>query len=151
MSEPIDHFKALCVQAGVTEEKPLHAVLLILFRTATMAEEAVKGGARGLSAEGEKELIYRMAENCVSVTGQEIERLARKIDFRTSLMMALVALVLLAAGFLWGYWNRSGFLAEVEYLNSPASMESFCRAHSFQRDGKAACQLPPVWIKGTPQ
>ena len=151
MSEPLDRFKALCIQAGITEQKPLHAVMLILFQTATMAQEAVKGGARGLSEQGEQELIFRVAENAASVTGQEVERLSRCVGWRNSFLMALAGLLLVAAGYLWGSWNRSGFLAQIEALNDTATIERICREHIFQRDGRTACNLPPVWIKGVAQ
>ena len=118
-----------------------------------MAREAVKGGARGLSPEGERELIHMVAENAVGVTGQAVERLIRKATFRNSLSMALAALAILAAGFLWGDWNapgRGGFLGSVETANDVGFMQKYCEAHTFQRDGKTACQLPPVWIRATP-
>jgi hypothetical protein len=39
------------------------------------------------------------------VTGQEVERLARKISFRTAALFGLAGLLLMVASYAWGYWQ----------------------------------------------
>ena len=153
VASPVEQFKDRLKAAGIAPDKPLHGVLLTVYETALEAKAAVGTGARGLSEQGERELIYRLSENALSVTSREVERFARRISFRNSFLFGLAGLLLLAGGFVWGHWNapgRSGFLADIASGNELAPIESYCRAHIFRRDGKAACQLPNVWVKGTP-
>ena len=62
MTTPADRFREQLRAAGITPTKPLHAVLTTAFDTALAAQESVKGGARGLTPEGERELIRRVTD-----------------------------------------------------------------------------------------
>ena len=113
-------------EADIGPDEPLHPILVMNYETSMMAWEAVKVGARGLSPEGERELIHMVAENAIGVTGQAVERLIRKATFRNSLSIALAALAILAAGFLWGDWNAPG---RGSFLGSVRDGER-CRLHA---------------------
>jgi hypothetical protein len=125
------------------EGEPLYAVLMMTYETTLETRAMVGSGARGLTREAEEDLVHRLAENAVNATTQEVERLSRRIGFRTSFLMALAGLALLAAGYGWGAWNASpgAFLSGVAALNDGSALEAFCRAHPVRRD---ACALPSV-------
>jgi hypothetical protein len=55
---------------------------------AAMAASAVKGGARGLSPEGERELIRRVVETVGDGAERHIDRLAWRIGLRNTAKMA---------------------------------------------------------------
>jgi hypothetical protein len=56
-----DDFRQKCRTAGIGDDKPLFLVLETLFDTAAAAKDAVQDGARGLTQEGEADLIKRIA------------------------------------------------------------------------------------------
>lgn len=150
----VDQYKEKLRAAGIIPGKPLYDVLLMAYE-ATLETRAIVGrGARGLTPEGEQELIYRVSENAATVTAQEVERLSRRVGWRNSFLMALIGLALLAVGYGWGRWSAPAlddFLAMVSNENDLSTLENYCRQHTFLRDGKTACQLPPVWVRGMPQ
>jgi hypothetical protein len=78
MSSPADRFREQLRAAGITPEKPLHAVLVTTFETALAAQQAVGSGARGLTPEGERELIRRVTDAAAESTEREVERIVRR-------------------------------------------------------------------------
>jgi hypothetical protein len=92
-----------CARAGMRPDSPLRLALLTATRTAEAAREAV-GGARGLTPEGEAELIRRIGEAAAESTAAEAGRIIRRLDSGMVLRAAglLVACALLAFG--GGYW-----------------------------------------------
>ena len=141
-------FKQRLAASGITPDEPLHEVLVTVFDTATEAREIVGKGARGLSPEGEKALIQRIAETSADATHREIDRMALRIGWKNAILLAISGLVLLGGGYLIGTTaGRTGFLGRLEAQNDVGAIERYCLAHTVQQDGGTACQMPPMWIR----
>ena len=91
MSDRRRQVETFCTQAGMEEDSPLRLALVTVMETAETAAEAVKGGARGLTPEGEADLIRRVALAVTAATEREAARIVRRSSFTT-------AAVLMAAG-----------------------------------------------------
>src|SRR4051812_44959692 len=104
MSTPIDRYRETLRKAGITPEKPLHAVLVTTFQTALAAQESVKGGARGLTPEGERELIRRVTDAAAEGTEREAERIVRRFDLGLAVKVAIALAVFALAGAAGGDW-----------------------------------------------
>jgi hypothetical protein len=101
MSTPIDRYRETLRKAGITPDKPLHAVLVTTFETALTAQESVKDGARGLTPEGERELIRRVTAAAAESTEREAERIVSRFDLGLVLKVAIALACFALAG---GYW-----------------------------------------------
>jgi hypothetical protein len=88
--------------AGITPDKPLHAVLTEVHAAAAASREA----AGGLSPEGERQLMERVSR---SIDGL-VERRTRRIGWAVGLAGACVLVLGMAAAGSMGYWlgHRSG-------------------------------------------
>lgn len=135
-------------------DSPLRAALLATFEAAAAAREAA-GGARGLTPDGERELVRRVAEAAAAGAEREMASLARRLDLRTSALLALAALLLLGGGYVFGRWDGTAraaagtgasFLASMAELNDPAALRRHCERTAYDHGGGRACTLPPVWV-----
>jgi hypothetical protein len=104
MSTPIDHYRETLRRAGITPDKPLHAVLVTMFETALTARESVQGGARGLTPEGERELIRRVTEAAAGSTEREVERIVHRFDLALAVKVATALACFALGGAAGGYW-----------------------------------------------
>ncbi|UEM08011.1 hypothetical protein JL101_035770 (plasmid) [Skermanella rosea] len=77
---------------------------MTIHETAATAQEAVKGGARGLTPQGEAELIRRVTEAAADSTEREVERLVRRFDFGLVVKVAALLVGFTLAGFAGGYF-----------------------------------------------
>lgn len=143
-----------CERAGMRADSPLRAALLATFQAASAAQEAA-GGARGLTPDGEAELVRRVTEAAAAGAEREVASLARRIDFRTSALLGFAALLLLGGGYAVGRWEGTArvagsagasFLASVAELNDAATLRRHCERTAYDQSGGRACTLPPVWI-----
>ena len=157
MSGGVKRVETFCANAGMEEDSPLRLALLTVMETAETASEAVRGGARGLTSEGEADLIQRVAQAAVVATQREAARIVRRSGFATAAMLAVAGLLLAGAGYGVGRWDgaRQGaaavegaaFLAQVAALNDARAMADKCRRTQRQEKGGVACDLPPVWVR----
>jgi len=138
-------------------DSPLRAALLATFEAASAAREAA-GGARGLTPGGERELVRRVAEAAAAGAEREMASLARRIDLRTSALLAVAGLLLLGGGYALGRWDSVtratdfggvSFFAAVAELNDVGALRRHCERTGYEQAGRRACDLPPVWIGGT--
>ena len=157
-----DEVRGWCDRAGMRPDSPLRAALL----TATEAAEAARvaiGGARGLTPEGEQELVRRVSEAAAIGAEREMARLARRLELRTGLALAVAGLLLAGGGYAFGRWDGAGsgaaqaagvqgvgFVAQVAELNDIAALRRHCERHAYREQGRLACDLPPVWIRSGP-
>jgi hypothetical protein len=149
--------ETFCAKAGMEEDSPLRLALLTVMETAEIASEAVRGGARGLTPEGEADLIQRVSQAAVVATQREAARIVRRSGVTTAAMLAVAGLLLAGAGYGVGRWDgaRQGaaavegaaFLAQVAALNDARAMADKCRRTQRQEKGGVACDLPPVWVR----
>lgn len=150
-------FLDLLRRAGIDETKPLHTVLLASYDAATQAREAIGTGARGLTPEGEADLIRRVALAATAATEREAARIVRRSSFTTAAVLMVAGLLLAGVGYGVGRWDgqRQGmaafegatFLAQVAALNDARAMAEKCRQTRRREAGGIACDLPPVWVK----
>ena len=84
MTGGVRRVEAFCTRAGMEEDSPLRLALVTVMETAENAREAVKGGARGLTPEGEADLIQRVSEAAVVATRREAARIVRRSGFATA-------------------------------------------------------------------
>lgn len=143
-----------CERAGMRPDSPLRAALLATFEAASAAREAA-GGARGLTPDGERDLVRKVTEAAAAGAEREMASLARRIDLRTSAFLGLAALLLLGGGYAVGRWDGSAraagtagasFLASVAELNDAAALRRHCERTAYDHGGGRACTLPPLWI-----
>jgi hypothetical protein len=157
VSGGVKQVEAFCVNAGMEKDSPLRLALLTVMETAEQAREAVRGGARGLTPEGEAELIQRVSQAAVVATQREVARIVRRSSFATAAMLTVAGLLLAGAGYGLGRWDgaRQGaaahegavFLAQVAALNDARVMAEKCRRTQRQEKGGIACDLPSVWVR----
>ena len=157
MSGGVRRVEAFCAKAGMEEDSPLRLALVTVMETAETASEAVRGGARGLTPEGEADLIQRVSQAAAVATQREAARIVRRSGITTATMLAMAGLLLAGAGYGVGRWDgaRQGaaavegaaFLAQVAALNDARAMADMCRRTQRQEKGGIACDLPPVWVR----
>lgn len=145
-----------CERAGMRPDSPLRAALLATFEAAAAAREAA-GGARGLTPDGERDLVRRVAEAAAAGAEREFLRLSRRAELRTGLVLALAGILLLASGYAIGRRAEldraegplgAAFIAGIAELNDVAALRRHCERTGYEEGGRRACDLPPVWING---
>lgn len=157
MSDKRKRVEGFCDQAGMEKDSPLRLALLTVMETAETAQEAVKGGARGLTPEGETELIQRVTDAVAETTEREAERVVRWFDLQMGLRMAVGMLLLLGSGYFLGQANAdparaaaiesAAFMAQLAEMNDFRSIREYCLKHTIiQKDG-TVCELPMVWLR----
>ncbi len=143
-----------CERAGMRPDSPLRAALLATFEAAAAAREAA-GGARGLTPDGERELVRRVAEAAAAGAERGVGRLSRRIELRTGLALALAGAALFAGGYALGRRDGGGrmegpasaaFVAGIAELNDVGALRRHCERTGYEQTGRRACDLPPVWI-----
>ena len=134
-------------EAGIDETKPLYAVLMTTMEAVSAAREAVKGGARGLTPEGERDLIHRVVETVGVHTEHHVDRLAWRIGFWNTAKLALAGVMLCVAGYGVGRVQNGWPSAPVIDLGDQAALRSYCLKHAMAQTGGTACELPMVWVR----
>ncbi|WP_132294145.1 hypothetical protein [Roseicella aquatilis] len=149
-------FAARLTAAGIPPDKPLHGVLLTVHEAAETALATVTDKARGLTPQGEAELIARVSREAADAAESRVDRMVRGFSLRTALLAAFGGLVLLGAGYAVGRWDGvrvgaqgiegSVFMAQIASLNDARALAQRCRETQRQAQGGTACDLPPVWV-----
>src|SRR4051812_44887885 len=92
--------------AGIRDDKPLFSLLTEVRDIVEIAADAVKGGARGLTAEGEADLVNRVVKTVdasVKASAQRHRlRLERKASWIAGSVVAASLLLGGGGGYLWG-------------------------------------------------
>jgi hypothetical protein len=168
-----DDFRQQCRQAGIADDKPLSKVLLTVFEAAETARAAAHEGARGLTPEGEADLIKRVVKAVEAQSRQSLEQHRLRLDRKASLMAGgVVAAGLMITGLGGYWWGWSGGAHSVKLVerdvaaafqsgpdaagtwlslmrnNDPRQAVAQCSgAAVWSSDGRQAC-LVPLWIDG---
>jgi len=155
----VEDVRGWCDRAGMRPDSPLRAALLAATEAAETARVATTG-ARGLTPEGEQDLVRRVSEAAAIGAEREMARLARRMDLRTGLTLALAGLLLAGGGYALGRSDAAGlgaarvqalagaaFFAQVAELNDPAALRRHCERNAYQQGNALACALPPIWIR----
>ena len=143
-------------QAGITSDKPLHAILLAVHGAALEAREVVTTGARGLSEKGERDLIQRVAGLCSQAADRAMARQSRLAAWRSGALVAAGMLLALAGGYWLGLSRPVATdlgplpreVAEALRMNDLSSAWRACIAQPPQ-GGRPWCYMP-LWQSATP-
>lgn len=139
------------------EDSPLRLALLTVMEAAEKAGEAVSDGARGLTPEGEADLIRRVARAAATATERQASRIVNRFEFALGMKLAGIAVILLCCGYGLGRWDGArlgarsvegaAFLGTLAELNDLASLRRQCWKTAWRQSGGTACDLPPVWVR----
>ncbi len=146
-------FRTLLAASGITETKPLFAVLWTIHEAVETALATATDQARGITAEGERELIQRVVTVAGDATEREAARLVRRLDLRNVALLVTLSVALCGGGFYAGKQfavgaaNGASFMANIAALNSDADLVRACKASAYQQGDGVACMLPPVWVR----
>lgn len=165
-----EQFRKRCNEAGVRPDRPLFGLLTEMRDIVEIASDAVRGGARGLTPDGEAELIRRIDETVRASS----ERHRLRLERRASWIAGGVVVTSLLVGALGGYWyGWSGGRQSVQLMqgevaaafqsagpeaastwlrlmrhNDPRQALKRCSGNSaWVSAGKQAC-LVPLWLDG---
>ena len=168
-----DDFRQKCRAAGIGDDKPLFLVLETLFDTATAAKDAVQDGARGLTQEGEADLVKRIARQADASMRDVAAKHRLRLERKTSLIAGAVAAACLLIGSSGGYWfgwssgrqsvetterqiamafqagpDAAGIWLRLMRNNDPRKALDHCSGSVVWSDnGRQACSIP-FWIDG---
>jgi len=170
---PGERFREQLRRAGIGDDKPLHGVLVAVHEAAECARETAKG-ARGLTPEGEAELVRRIGAEAAREAARGAERQARRLVLRLGAGLALLAALALVAVGLGGAWVGYGIgraqteaterALAVAFQDGTESAETWlrlmrhndiraalakCRDRGAVRvvTGRTACSVP-LWLDG---
>jgi hypothetical protein len=169
-----DDFRQQLRQAGITDDKPLSSVLLTAFQAAETARSAAQDGARGLTPEGEADLIKRVTQAITNSAKSSLERHRLRLEGKASWIAGgvIVANLLLGGGggYLWGWSSARQSVQATErdialafqhgadaadtwrqlmQNNDPLQALGQCNGNSlWSTNGRQAC-LVPLWIDGS--
>ncbi len=169
----IDQFREKCKAAGITEDKPLAMLMETLFDTAVAAKDAVQDGARGLTQDGEADLIKRIARQADVSMRDAATKHRLRLQRKSSVIAGGIVAACLAIGTGGGYWyGWSSGLSSVEVMenqiseafqagpegaevwlrlmrnNDPRQALDHCTGSAVWSDnGRKACSVP-LWIDG---
>jgi hypothetical protein len=163
VSEVVARVEDHCRQLGMEGDHPLRLALVTAVeasetarKTAEAAREAVQNGARGLTPEGEVELVRKVCETVTESTYAEAGRIARRIAGGLALKAGAVGVALLVVGLVVGRltapdaqaraMESAGFFAQVAETNDPRALRDYCQKHRVEQAGGVACELM-VWVK----
>ena len=168
-----DEFREQCRQSGIGPEKPLYTVLTTAFDAVTVAADAVKGGARGLTPDGEAELVRRVVNSVTAAVKDASLQHRLRLEKRSSLIAGAVAAMLAVGGFTAGHWwGWSSGQASVRVAEQQVAaafrwgpevarawgevmanndigqaLEQCTGAALFRVNGRKACRVP-LWLDG---
>ena len=97
-------FREQLKKAGITDDKPLHAVLVTVMDAAHEAKDA-----KVLSSRAEQDLAQRVAQLAVSAVQRQVHRLTWRARVGALLKGMVIGAVLLAAGYGLAKWEATGF------------------------------------------
>lgn len=167
-----EQFRKQCSEAGVRSDKPLFGLLTEMRDIVEIASDAVRGGARGLTPDGEAELIKRIVRTVETSLKDSSERHRLRLERRAAWIAGGTFVASLLLGAIGGYWlGWSGGRSSVQTVqgevavafqyggpeaastwlrlmrhNDPRQALKRCTGNSMSA-GRRAC-LVPLWIDG---
>jgi hypothetical protein len=167
-----EDFRERCRQAGIADDKPLSQILMTVFVASETALSTVKTGARGLTPEGEAELVGRLVKTvdvAVKSSAQQNRlRLERKASWVAGGVVAASLLLGGSGGYAWGWSTARQSVASTEQgialafrhgpdaaatwhqlmqNNDPRQALTQCGGSAWSTGGRRAC-LVPLWLDG---
>jgi hypothetical protein len=169
----IEHFREKCREAGIVDDKPLFQVLMTIFVAAETALATVQAGARGLTQEGEADLIRRITRHADVSMRDAATKHRLRLERKSSVIAGGIFAACIAIGGGGGYWygwstGRSSVETTERQLatafqagpdaadvwlrlmkhNDPRRALDHCTGSAVWSDnGRQACSIP-LWIDG---
>lgn len=169
----IERFRERCEAAGITDDKALYQVMLTLYVASETALATVKSGARGLTPEGEADLIKRISRQADASLRDAVTKHRLRLERKTSLIAGGVVAACLVLGVGGGYWygwsggrnsvqvierqvatafqagpDAAGVWLRLMQHNDPRQALEHCTGSAVWSDsGRQACSIP-LWIDG---
>ena len=101
----IERFREKCVAAGIVDDKPLYQVMMTLFVASETALSTVRTGARGLTPEGEADLVKRISRQADASMRDAVTKHRLRLERRTSLVAGGIVAAGLILAYVSGYWT----------------------------------------------
>lgn len=100
----MDQFKAACERANIHPDKPIYMVLATVWRSVQELKDVIGTGARGLTPEGENDLIQRIARQADLSMRDSMAKHRVRLNLWTSLAVGAGCVLCLTGGGAAGYW-----------------------------------------------
>src|SRR5689334_19552965 len=160
VSEAVARVQDYCRQLGMERDHPLCLALVIAVETAETARETCQG-ARGLTREGEAELVLRTQETVERRVDDRIDlnasRIAKRIAGGLALKAGAAGIALLAVGLIVGrvtapdaeaqVLEGASFMAQLAEMNDAHTLRDYCLKHRVAAGGGVVCDMPRVWVR----
>ena len=169
----IEQFRERCEAAGIAGDKPLYQVMMTLFVASETALATVKSGARGLTPEGEADLIKRLSRQADASMRDAATKHRLRLERKSSLIAGAVVAACLFLGGGGGYWlgwssgrqsvetterqiamafqagpDAADIWLRLMRNNDPRRALDHCSGSAVWSDnGRQACSIP-FWIDG---
>lgn len=171
----MDQFKEACERANIHPDKPIYMVLSTVWRSVQELRGVIGTGARGLTQEGENDLIQRIARQAELSMRDSMAKHRVRLNLWTSLGVGVACVLCLSGGAAAGYWmGWTGGRDSVQQIaadvavafahgkdsakaaavlltnNNPAQMLGKCTGDAvFVHNGRKACN-GAFWIEPAP-
>lgn len=100
----MDQFRAACERASLHPDKPLYMVLSTVWRSVQELKDVIGTGARGLTQEGENDLIQRISRQAELSMRDSMAKHRIRLNLWTSVGVGAVCVLCLTGGSAAGYW-----------------------------------------------
>lgn len=170
-----EQFRKRCHESGIRDDKPLYGLLTEVRDIVEIASDSVRGGARGLTPDGEAELVKRITRTVEESVKDSSERHRLRLERKASWIAGAVVAASLAlggaSGFWWGWSSGRQSVQVIErhvteaFRDGPEVAEAWAnlmRSNDLRRtlaeckgsavwavNGRKACRIP-MWIEGAP-
>lgn len=127
------------------------AFLGSLHEAAADIREAVSSGARGLTPQGEADLIQRLSERGIYTLDRSVSRFAAGFNLRSAAWSGLVFAVW-SAVLVFATLYVSGRMSDRMVVNSSdtAAVNQYCNEHTTRyTDGSARCSMPDLSFRAS--
>jgi hypothetical protein len=101
----VERFRENCRKANIEPGKPLYMVLSTAYHAAVAAQESARGAARGLTPEGESDLIQRLERQAQASLRESMAKHRIRLGMWTSVAMGVALVACLGLGAAVGYWR----------------------------------------------
>jgi hypothetical protein len=101
----VEQFREMCRKASIEPGKPLYMLLSTVHHSVLELRDLVGGAARGLTPEGEADLIQRVERQAQVALRQSMAQHRIRLSWWTSAAVGLGAVLCVVAGGAGGYWH----------------------------------------------
>ena len=142
----VDRFKDACRKAGIGEGKPLYTAMMMVFVAAEQAEHAARVGARGLTPDGETEIIDRVVRSVDRNMRDGLHRVRLRLERRAAVLTGVGVIGAFMVGLVSGYGYR--YVEENRFSNMVLQqIRDLCVGEAvWPSNGGLACSVR-LWLE----